>query len=411
MNLSSIVPVPNRVSTAAKLYLIGTILNGFANGIFNVVIQLYLTSFGFESKALGTIVMMNAVGSALLTIPAGVIADRYGKRKVMLFGLASVGLSIILILTAKSVEMFMLGFLLVGLSNAAFVVLGPLYSSFFDRGDLDKAFGLSGFLNIISVSMGSLMGFIPPILVGNYGFSTQASYWTMMIVGAVFVFPSIVFRIMSLRGVVEPKREGGFEFNLRSKGVVAKFSLLNIVGNIGLGAFFSLFPYYVNQKFGAESDALGTLYFVSNFVNAGAYALAPRISQRLGTLKTIVVVRALSSPFLLMIPLAPNFAWLSVFYILRLGIVNLSSPLGSSLFYKLLYEEEKATANSITTMASMGGNIVAPRLGGQLMEQVSLDFPAFLGAGLYPVVVASYYYLFRNEKEKRVEQKSVVVDH
>jgi predicted MFS family arabinose efflux permease len=69
---------------------------------------------------------------------------------------------------------------------------------------------------------------------------------------------------------------------------------------------------------------------------------------------------------------------------------------------KLLYDEEKATASSITSMASQGSNIVAPWLGGQLMEQVSLDFPVYLGAGLFAIYGASHYLLRRNEKEKSI---------
>ena len=86
-----------------------------------------------------------------------------------------------------------------------------------------------------------------------------------------------------------------------------------------------------------------------------------------------------------------------------MGVANISSPLANSLFMKLLHVEEKATANSITTMASMGGQILAPKLGGQLIQQGSLDFPAYLGSGLYAIYAASYYLLLRNEKEKETE--------
>lgn len=178
-----------------------------------------------------------------------------------------------------------------------------------------------------------------------------------------------------------------------------------MIDGVGWGVFFSFFSYYVNQKFGAESDALGTLFFISKFVAAGANAVAPKVSSKLGTLKTIAVSIGLCTPFYFMIPLAPNFTWLSAAYIIRLFLGSLSNPLVGSLFYKLLYDEEKATANSITRMVLNGANILAPKLGGQLMEQVSLDATAFLGAGLYPFLAASYYFLLRNEKEKEADAR------
>lgn len=72
--------------------------------------------------------------------------------------------------------MLMFAFLLIGLSNATFVVLTPLYSSFFDKENMDKAFGLMGFLSIVTISIGSLMGFIPPMLAARHGFSLRSAY-------------------------------------------------------------------------------------------------------------------------------------------------------------------------------------------------------------------------------------------
>jgi MFS-type transporter involved in bile tolerance (Atg22 family) len=54
-----------------------------------------------------------------------------------------------------------------------------------------------------------------------------------------------------------------------------------------------------NKKFGIESDALGSLFVISNLVSAGANVLAPRVSKRLGTLKVIVLVISLCVPFYL----------------------------------------------------------------------------------------------------------------
>jgi len=406
MDLRSI--VPDRVSTPAKLFIVAMIFNGIWNGVINVFLQLYLVSLGFESVALGTMFMMNPIGAALLTIPMGILADRYGKGKILIFGFVMISLSMTLLLTTRSIELLMLAFLFMGIANATGAVLGPLYASFFDSKDLDRAFGLMGFLNIISISAGSLLGFIPPMLVANYGYSLQASYWIMMAASSVFIFAMLPLLIMAIRSIEESRGVGErSKFNLRSKGVVAKFCFLNIISSIGLGTFFGFLPYYVNKKFGTESGALGTLYFASNFVQAGSNIIAPRISKKLGTLKTIAASLGLATPFYLLIPLAPNFAWFSAFYILRIGVANISSPLASSLFMKLLHAEEKATANSITTMASMGGQILAPKLGGQLIQQVSLDFPAYLGSGLYAIYATSYYLLLRNEKEKETEQKRV----
>jgi predicted MFS family arabinose efflux permease len=162
--------------------------------------------------------------------------------------------------------------------------------------------------------------------------------------------------------------------------------------------FFSLFPFYVNKKFGIQSDALGGLYFLSNFVAAGAQAISPRISKKLGTLKTMALSIGLATPFYLLIPLAPSFAAISALYVFRIGFRTLAEPLFGSMFMKNLGDEEKSTANSIRMMSMQGGNIIGPWIGGQLMERASMNLPAYLGGGLYAVLAVMTVLLLRDVK-------------
>jgi len=148
-------------------------------------------------------------------------------------------------------------------------------------------------------------------------------------------------------------------------------------------------------------------FFILWFVTAAANIIAPMVSTRLKTLKTIVTALALCTPFYFMIPLAPNLPLLSAIFIIRLGIAKVSSPLIGSFFMRLLDPEEKATANTINIMASMGVGTVATWLGGQLTEQISLDFPVYMGAGVYIVYAASFYFLLKNESERELEQRTL----
>jgi len=409
INLRSI--IPNRFTNPAKIFLIGDIIDSFADSTQNVVTQFWLMSLGFNGIDISSMIIMNTVGMFLATLPAGILADRYGKRKIILLGFLLFSIGQITILTSTSFEMLSLAWFINGIGNGCQNPLFPLYSSFFNSKDMDRAFGLQGFLTIMASSLGSLMGLVPPLLVDRFSFSPQSSYYTMRAIGTAFFFIAIPFYIKVLRGLTEPdiKETPKSETRslLRSKGVVAKFSLFYLVGNIGYGAFFSLFPYYVNKKFGVQSDALGLLYFSSNFVVAVANIIGPRISKRIGTVRTIALSYLFCTPFWAMFPLAPDFAVISAIYLIRSGIGNLSSPLIGSLFMKLLYNDEKATANSFISIVSNGGGIVAPRLGGHLMEYYSIDFPAYLGSGIYAGLAAAYYIMLRNEKEKEVKLNDV----
>jgi predicted MFS family arabinose efflux permease len=247
------------------------------------------------------------------------------------------------------------------------------------------------------MSIGSLMGFIPPFLVTNYGYSLRFSYWLMLLIAVIMFFAQVPFYLLIFKNIKDEKQGNGFTFRLQSKDVVIKYSIIQIIQMIALNPFSSLLPYFVNKKFGAESDALGAIQFASCFVQAGANILGPKIAQKYGSVKTISTSLIIAAPFFALFTIAPTFFWLSIIYITRLGIASVCNPLMPSLFYKLIREEEKATANSIATMASMGTNIFTPKLGAYLIENVSIDAPALLAASLYPIYGATFYFFFKNE--------------
>jgi MFS family permease len=372
------------------------ILSGLGDGILMVVAQLYFVSLGIDSAALGTIFMFQFAATAVLTIPSGILADRYGRFKVLTAGLVLFSAGMILFMTAKTVEVFGLSMILFGSSNATLVVLEPLYSFFFDDVNMDRAFGLMTFLYTISISVGSLFGYIPPLLVGRFGQTLERSYWNLILVAMGFFLLRVPFVLFSTRGTEEPNRKRSLKFHLKSKSVVVKFSILNIIHQIGYNLLFGLFPFYVNTKFGVGSDALGTLFFISFFVSALANFLAPKASGKWGTLNTIILSFGLSAPFYFILSLAPNFKWLSAIYIIRRGIANLWSPLATSMFMRLVQPEEKATANSIILTTKKISEASGNWLGGQIM-QTSLNTPIYMGTGLYIINAVLFYVLLKKE--------------
>ena len=388
--------LPSRLNTGARLFLTGAVVNGVSNGVFNSVMQLYLISLGFTAVDLGKLFMFNPLLCTLLSIPCGIAADRYGKRKMLLLGLAAVTLGAASYLIFDSFAWFAFAFAMFGVSNAAATVMTPLYTLFYEKHDLEKAFGLYGLINISAMSLGSLFGYVPAYMISNLAFTELTSYRLVISAALLLFVAQYIFYIASSKGI-EEKLNNEFHFKLKSWRPVIKFSALALFGNIAGGMLFALFPYYVNQKFGVASAGLGALFFVSNLSMAVSKGLAASIAKKLGNMKSIVFGVALSSMFFFLMPLSPSFGLLGVLYVLRSGTRFMSDPILTSLFMKSINEDELSTANSIRMISMNGGGVVAPWLGGTLMENVGLDTPAYLGAGLTVVLAALYPLLLRKE--------------
>ncbi len=83
-----------------------------------------------------------------------------------------------------------------------------------------------------------------------------------------------------------------------------------------------------------------------------------------------------------------------------MGTRFMSDPLLTGAFMRSISEDEQSTANSIRMISMNMGATISPWLGGTLMEKVSLDTPALLGAGLTFVLAALYPVLLRKELEE-----------
>jgi len=388
--------VPSRLNSGAKLFLTGAVVNGVSNGVFNSVMQLYLISLGFTAVDLGKLFMFNPLLCAILCIPCGIAADRYGKKKMLFLGLVSCTLGIASFLLYRNMLGFMFAFSMFGVSNAAGTVMTPLYTSFYEKDDMEKAFGLYGLVNISAMSLGSLTGYIPAYMIANLAFSEVSAYQTMIGIASVLFVAQYIFYIASSQGINE-KLNKEFRFKLKSWRPVLMFSAFSLAVNIAGGMLFALFPYYVNTKFGVASAGLGALFFISNLSMAISKGLAASIAKRLGNMKSVVFGVGLSSVFFFLMPLSPSFGLLALLYVLRSGTRFMSDPILTSMFMKRIDEDEKSTANSIRMISMNGGGVVSPWLGGTMMESIGLDSPAFIGAGLTFVLAALYPVLLHKE--------------
>jgi MFS family permease len=394
--------IPAEIPRNARLYLTGLIFSGLGDGIIMTVAQLYFITIGFSSTDFGSIFMLKSIGTALVTIPAGYIADRIGKRKVLTTGFAlfSVGISAFLFTT--NIAILRVAMLLIGLADSTYVVLGPLYSSFFTNGDMDKAFGLKGFLNILSISIGSLLGFIPPMLVTKMGLEYVDAYWTMIALATLFFIIRLPFFLSAAKEINAPTLRKNIKIKQDSLNIVLKFVLITFLATIGYEVFFSYFPLFLNTRFNAKSDSLGILFSLSWAASAIANMVSPKISSRVGTVNTIILAVSLSIPFYIGMAFAPTLSILSLLYFMRRAIANLAAPLTSSLMMKVLPDEEKATASGINMTTQKLSSALATWIGAILISNYSINTPIYLGVLLYTGYIAVIYFLFNSLDAKLV---------
>src|SRR5436190_20949946 len=70
----------------ARFYLRAEFLMWTAHGIFSVLFSLYLVAAGASEGRVGRAVASSAIGMVAAALPAGWLADRWGRRRTLMLG-------------------------------------------------------------------------------------------------------------------------------------------------------------------------------------------------------------------------------------------------------------------------------------------------------------------------------------
>src|SRR5919199_483850 len=85
-----------------KLVLTATAFRGMVIASLVTVLNLYLYSLGYDTRFIGVINAANSLAVLLVSVPLGYLADRFGRRRVMLAGGIGYPISILGIILAHS---------------------------------------------------------------------------------------------------------------------------------------------------------------------------------------------------------------------------------------------------------------------------------------------------------------------
>lgn len=149
-------PFP-RTAFALLAYML---LNGFSNGLINISLPLLLRDrLGMGYTGLGGLVTVSALGTALMMITGGRLADKYGRRRVMLFTCVWVTVLFVLIpLASSALHFYVLVFVICLVGNAAGGAFSATTMECVKPGDRATFGGLTSALASAGVAGGSFLG-------------------------------------------------------------------------------------------------------------------------------------------------------------------------------------------------------------------------------------------------------------
>jgi MFS family permease len=346
---------------------------GLGESSYRLFQPLYLEQLGASPVVIGSILSAVGITMTLSHIPAGYLADRFGRRIMMWIAWFLGVLSGTVMTLAQSLETFTIGMLLYGVTIFVIAPMNSYVTAARGKWSVGRAITFtSAFYNI-----GAIIGPIIGGLIGErYGYSKAYLYATV-----VFVISTVV--ILFLRP--QPK-EKSIE-NTRFSGLLNRLflSFLPIIffAHFGMNIAQPLAPNFLQNTHQLTISQIGILGSVSSFgtviMSFGLGALNARLGFILGQVASGLF------PFFLW--RGTGYGWFAAGYFM-LGGYRPAGALAIAQLRDRISESNMGLAYGIAEATSGTAIILAPLLAGFLYEaNPDWVFQTAIGFTLISVII------------------------
>lgn len=333
-------------------------------------------SLGVSTKELGILLSSFFVAFAVGQLVVGPLSDRFGRRWLVLGGLA-----VFLIGSALCAMATSLPWLVAGRVVQAFGVCAASVLSRAIARDLFDGEALARALALIMVAMAAAPGFSP--LLGsalNGLFGWRGAFVLVGVLGLVLAVHYVVGTGETLaanqrvRVSTRTVMKGYLRLLLDPRFVAPAVSVSFVLG--GLYTFFAAAPAILMEGLGFSSPGLGLFFATTVFVVFAAGLLAPRLAHRWGPwpVATAGIVVALAGGVMLLV----NTQGITMFslsiavFLLGMGLVN---PLGTAITLQP-FGTQAGMASALLGFLQMGSAGLA------ISVASSLDLTAYTSLGV-----------------------------
>ena len=374
INLARILPV-----------LMASLLMGFAD-VIGVATGYIKNDFGLRDDLAQLIPFMALVWFFLLSVPAGILQDKYGKRNMLNIGMGLIGIGMVVPFIHYSFPVMLLAMILMGIGNTIVQVsANPLLMDVVPKERFSSFMSLSQFIKAISSLLGPILATFLALQFGEWKLVFAVYAITSLIAVAWLYFT----RIEESKTNEKPATFRSCFSLLKNRFVI--FMVLGIFFLVGadVGMNTNIANYLQsNHGLSLEKASLGiSIYFaalmISRFLGA---VLLNWIDAR----KFLVVTAVLALLSMIALIIAPS-VWMARSAIFMAG---LASGNLFPLIFAITLEKMPNRANEVSglmIMAISGGAIIPPLMG---VMSASLGITASLmvlvvcmlymvGAGIY----------------------------
>ena len=402
--VSSYLHLPRNV----YLLLLFTTGKGFQLSISTLTLNYYVHSLGYHPDFIGVFSAMPAIGALVSAVPVGMLADRIGRKPVLLLTAALTPLFLALCgLVTIPFWLLFCAFMQGVVSSAYWVTNLPLLTESTTEKQRVGVFALNSFLLLGVGALGNLLGGAIPEFISGILHVSAAS--TLPLRWGVFSAALFTFVFgMPLWFLQEPKRrtvskatdettKAVLEESERHSGPLAeavlhekrerlpvalfvKLLVPDLLFTMGEGAVVALMQLFFILRFQLLPGTLGIIFTISGLAGGIFSLTAPLFVKRWSKLRLITSVQYLTAPLMVLIGFAPTLPLAIAGEYARSLMRTLIEPVYAAFAMEQVSDRQRATLSGFYSVTWSIGFSIGPSVGGWLQSNVSLSTSFVFGA-------------------------------
>jgi len=363
-------------------------LRAFADGFVSLLLPIYLVALGFSALAIGAIVTGTLIGTALLTLWVGLIANRCSRRRLLLaaallMAATGAGFAVMTDFWPLLVIAFVDTMNPTSGDASIFVPLEQtVLTQTVEPRRRTALFARYSVIGSLAGALGVLAASFPDLATVWTGWTRAMSMQFMFaLYGVLGLVAMLLYRPLS--PAVEIAGEVPAAPLQQSRRLVYGLAALFGMDSFGTGFLVqSLLALWLYQRFQISVTTAAMILFWSGVCSAISYLVAVPIAKRIGLINTMVFTHLPSNLLLVLILFAPNLATAIGLLLARGALSQMDVPTRASYVMAVVAPEERPAAASITavpkTFAWAAGSIIS----GYLLTLSSFGWPLLIGGGV-----------------------------
>ncbi len=375
------------VNRNGKILLIMNPIQAFAGVFVSIIFTIYLNTLGMELWQTGLVLSGGLVMSTLLNLVAGYIADRIGRRRLLVFlGLIRVGAGVIFAFSTDHTILVVTAILASMGSGGGFGVGQMLERVILAQccADEDRTnmYAVRSTMGSLARSAGSLFAGVI-VVIQRWGYTEAVSYRVLFGVFAS-LNAVIILLYMMLDEEAEVEEEKAVQVPLSPETMRYAILLSFLFSMDSLGSAFisqGLTAYWFFERFGLGMDKIGMIFSASSLLAAISFMMAARISKRIGLINTMVFSHLPSNLMIAAVPYMPSLETSLFFWLGKSLLSQMDVPTRQSYTMAIVKPEERSRFQALLNLPRSVTMAIGPSISAYIMQFVGVSTP-FLIAGI-----------------------------